>query len=63
VGVRDAAMKDEKFDPNKMLAIIERLKAEGRLPSAEEFVKAATRIRSEYRQKVIDAIKRRPRSE
>ncbi len=26
-------MKDEKFDPNKMLAIIEQLKAEGRLPS------------------------------
>ncbi len=51
-------MKDEKFDPKKMMAIIEQLKAEGRLPSAEEFVKEAMRIRSEYRQKVLDAIKR-----
>lgn len=59
-------MKHEKFDPKKMLAIIEQLKAEGRLPSAKEFVKAAMRIRSEYRQKVVDAIKRdkrRPRKD
>lgn len=65
LGMWDAAM-NEKFDPNRMLAIIEQLKAEGRLPSAEEFVEAAMRIRSEYRQRVIDAIKqdkRRPRND
>lgn len=49
-------MSGKKFDPNEMMEIIEKLKAEGRLPSAEEFVRTATAIREKYRGKVIEAI-------
>ena len=52
-------MKDEPLDLAKMMEIINRLKAEGRLPSAEEFVNAAMRIREEYRQERADASKRK----
>jgi hypothetical protein len=48
-------MKDEPLDPATMMKIINELKAEGRLPSAEEFVGAVMRIREEYRQEMADA--------
>lgn len=52
-------MTQEKFDPNKMQEIVDRLQAEGRLPSEEAFVEAAERIRAKYRGKVIEAITRK----
>ena len=52
-------MKDEPLHPAKMIEIINRLKAEGRLPSAEEFVNAAVRIREEYRQEIANVSSKR----
>ncbi len=51
-------MKGEKFDPRRMQQIVDKLRAEGRLPSEEAFLEAARRIRAKYRGKVIEAITR-----
>jgi hypothetical protein len=50
-------MKDEKFDPEKMQEIVDRLRAEGRLPTADEFVEAALDVRERYREEIISATK------
>jgi hypothetical protein len=43
--------KRELFDPAKMQEVVDRLRREGRLPSQREFLRAAEKIRAEYRQK------------
>jgi Arc/MetJ-type ribon-helix-helix transcriptional regulator len=52
-------LKGEKFDPRKMQEIIDKLRAEGRLPSAEEFVRTAMEIRERYREKILNATERK----
>ncbi len=49
-------MNDELFDPQKMQEIVNRLRAEGRLPSAEEFLRVAEELREEVRPKLLDII-------
>ena len=53
-------MSDQEFDPREMQLIIERLKAEGRMPSAEKLRQAMEEARSEY-QKALEAKRDRPR--
>lgn len=52
-------MKEEKFDPQRMQAIIDRLRAEGRLPSEEDFVRSALKIREKYRKEILDSERKR----
>ena len=49
----------DKFDPRKMQEIVDRLRAEGRLPSAEEFVRTAMKIREKFRGEIINATRRK----
>ena len=41
---------EEKVDSGKLQKIIDRLRAEGRLPAEEDFVEAALEVRRKYRQ-------------
>lgn len=46
-------MSKEHFDPKKkFLPIIERLKAEGRMPTLEEFLAAVEKVRPKYRREL-----------
>ncbi len=43
------------FDPQKMLSIVERLKAEGRMPTMEKLDFVLQKYRKEYQDKVHEA--------
>lgn len=45
-------MPDEKFDPAKMQSIVDRLKAEGRMPTPEKLHKAMVESRAKYQEAV-----------
>ena len=45
----------EMFDPQKMLSIVERLKAEGRMPTMEKLDAVFRKYREEYQEKVQQA--------
>jgi hypothetical protein len=45
----------EMFDPQKMLSIVERLKAEGRMPTMEKLDAVLQKYRKEYQDKVRQA--------
>lgn len=49
----------DKFDPARMQQIVDKLRAERRLPSAEEFVRAAMEIREKFRGEILDAKRRK----
>lgn len=49
----------DKFDPARMQQIVDKLRAERRLPSAEEFVRAAMEIREKFRGEILDATRRK----
>lgn len=51
--------RTNKFDPARMQRIVDKLRAEGRLPSAEEFVRAAMEIREKFRGEILDAKRRK----
>jgi hypothetical protein len=42
----------ERFDPQKMMSIVERLKAEGRMPTLEKLDSVLREFRKEYQAKV-----------
>ena len=45
----------EMFDPQKMLSIVERLKAEGRMPTMEKLDAVFRKYREEYQDNVREA--------
>ncbi|MGH9524921.1 MAG: hypothetical protein ACRD3E_20540 [Terriglobales bacterium] len=51
----DSSVDDNSpFDPNEMQATVERLKAEGRLPPMEDFLRAMGDIRAKYRDELLE---------
>lgn len=50
-------MPDEKFNPDQMQSIVDRLKAEGRMPSPERLQKAIAETRADYQKSVAKARK------
>jgi collagenase-like PrtC family protease len=50
----------EMFDPQKMLSIVERLKADGRMPTLEKLDEVLRKYRKEYLAQVH--VTRKPRS-
>lgn len=50
-------MPEEKFDPDQMQSIVDRLKAEGRMPSPERLQQAMAKSRAAYHEAVAKARK------
>ena len=48
-------MNEPKMGPTEFAAEVERLKAEGRLPSLETLLAAIAQTRAEYREKILAA--------
>jgi hypothetical protein len=48
-------MNEPKMGPTEFAAEVERLKAEGRLPSLETLLAAIAETRAEYREKILAA--------
>ena len=53
---------DRPFDPAELEEQVRKLKREGRLPSPEEFVGAAERIREKYRAKLLNSSQNKERT-
>ena len=51
---KENAVTDEMFDPEKMEEIIRQMKAEGRMPSFEEFCEAVIEVGREYQKAIRD---------
>jgi hypothetical protein len=47
-----------KFDPARMQAIVDKLRTEGRLPSAEEFVRVAEELRQEVCPRLLEIVRK-----
>jgi hypothetical protein len=52
-------MSEQKVGPTQFKAEVEKLKAEGRMPSLEELLSAVAETRAEYRGKILAARKAR----
>jgi len=48
-------MPSQKFDPAEFEKRIERLRAEGRLPNIEDFIRAIGDVRAKYRDEILKA--------
>jgi hypothetical protein len=48
-------MSEKKVGPTQFRAEVERLKAEGRMPSLEAVLQAVAETRAEYRDKILAA--------
>jgi hypothetical protein len=49
--------EEKMFNPDEMQTIVDRLKAEGRMPTAEQFKSAIAEARAEYQKAVVKARK------
>ena len=48
----------DKFNPQTMQEIVDRLREEGRLPSAEEFVRVAEELRQQVRPRLLEIVRK-----